>query len=227
MSLFGSSPPGESPGLESNNFGNSRSSLFEDEPPMTKSTTTALFADDDPPSDSPWDMPTPRKQLTRADLVRNLLPPSDVPESYIEAFDTVVGEDGREGRITSGGVAKTLAAARLSADVQARIMGIIGPGDGSGEVTLDRSQFNVLLALIGLAQEGEAASLDGVDERRRSESTYPLYLRLLFSQPKGLCPWPTSSYLIWTSSSSASILNSAWVLCLELEWAPISIRYRN
>ncbi|KXX82509.1 Sorting nexin mvp1 [Madurella mycetomatis] len=168
MSLFGSSPPGESSGPESNNFGNSRSSLFEDEPPMTKSTTTALFADDDPGSDSPWDMPTPRKQLTRADLIRNLLPPSDVPESYIEAFDTIVGEDGHEGRITSGGVARTLAAARLSADAQARIMGIIGPGDGSGEVTLDRSQFNVLLALIGLAQEGEAASLDGVDERRRN-----------------------------------------------------------
>ncbi|GAB1321065.1 Sorting nexin mvp1 [Madurella fahalii] len=168
MSLFGSSPPGESPGLGSNDFGNSRSSLFEDEPPMTKSTTTALFADDDAGSDSPWDMPTPRKQLTRADLIRNLLPPSDVPESYTKAFDTVIGEDGSEGRITSGGVARTLAAARLSADAQARIMGIIGPGDGGGEVTLDRNQFNVLLALIGLAQEGEAASLDGVDERRRN-----------------------------------------------------------
>ncbi|KAK4108925.1 hypothetical protein N656DRAFT_364718 [Canariomyces notabilis] len=172
MSLFGSSPPGESPSLESNNFGNnSRSSLFEDEPPMTRSTSTALFANDDADSDSPWDMPTPRKQLTRADLVRNLLPPSEVPESYIEAFDKVVAEDGSGGRITSAGVARTLAAARLSADAQARIMNIIAPGGGGGgEVALDRNQFHVLLALIGLAQEGEGLSLDGVDERRRINS---------------------------------------------------------
>lgn len=173
MSLFGSSPPGESPGPGSNNFGNGRSALFEDEPPMTRSTTTALFADDDPGSDSPWDMPTPRKQLSRADMIRNLLPASDVPESYIEAFDKVVSEDGSEGRIAAGGVARTLAAARLDADAQAQIMGIVAPGGRGGEVSLDRNQFNVLLALIGLAQEDEAVSLDGVDERRRSEYLAP------------------------------------------------------
>ncbi|KAH6612214.1 hypothetical protein B0J18DRAFT_75993 [Chaetomium sp. MPI-SDFR-AT-0129] len=176
MSLFGSSPSDESPDLHSssNQFGNSRSSLFEDEPPMTRSTTTALFADDDNNgSDSPWDMPPPRKQQTRADVLRSLLPASEVPPSYIDAFDAVAAEeDGRAGagRISNGGVARTLAAAKLGADDQARIMGIVAPGaesDEQEELSLDRNQFNVLLALIGLAQEGEGVSLDGVDERRR------------------------------------------------------------
>ncbi|KAK4154449.1 hypothetical protein C8A00DRAFT_42804 [Chaetomidium leptoderma] len=162
------SSPDESPNLQSSSFADhSRSSLFEDEPPMTKSTSTALFADDDAGSDSPWDMPTPRKQQTRADVIRNLLPASEVPDTYIEAFDTVVAEHGSGGRITAGGIARTLAAAKLGADAQAQIMGLVVPGGGGEEVTLDRSHFNVLLALIGLSQEGEAVGLDGVDERRR------------------------------------------------------------
>ncbi|KAK0623950.1 hypothetical protein B0T14DRAFT_191566 [Immersiella caudata] len=168
MSLFGSSPPEESAPIRSNNFADSRSSLFEDEPPMTKSTTSALFADDDSAQDSPWEgLPTPRKQQTRTDLIRNLLPSSDVPESYIAAFDAVVAEDGSAGRITSGGVARTLAAAKLAADDQARIMGILAPG-GGGDVALNRNEFNVLLALVSLAQEGDSVTLDGIDERRRN-----------------------------------------------------------
>ncbi|KAK4223917.1 putative sorting nexin mvp-1 [Podospora fimiseda] len=167
MSLFGSSPPEPSSSAVGHR---SKSSLFEDdrESPMTKSTTTALFADDDAGSDSPWDMPTPRKQQTRAELIRNLLPSSDVPDSYVEIFDAVVRDDGSDGRVTSGGIARTLAAAKLGADVQARIMAIVVPSGNSEGFTLGRGEFNVLLALIGLAQEGETVSLDAVDERRRS-----------------------------------------------------------
>ncbi|KAJ4417227.1 Sorting nexin mvp1 [Neurospora sp. IMI 360204] len=187
MSLFGSSPPDDSAALNSAKIANtsSRSTLFDNEAPTTRSGS-ALFADDD--DDSPWDLPTPRKQRSRADLIRNLLPSGDVPESYIETFDAVARTEnggGTNGRITAGGVARTLAAAKLGADDQARIMGIIAPtggagsgGDGAngGEATsnssaagldLGRNEFNVLLALIGLVQEGEVASLDGVDERRR------------------------------------------------------------
>ncbi|KAK3334304.1 sorting nexin mvp-1 [Neurospora tetraspora] len=184
MSLFGSSPPDDSAALNSAKIANSsRSTLFDNEAPTTRSGS-ALFADDD--DDSPWDMPTPRKQRSRADLIRNLLPSGDVPESYIETFDAVARTENSgstNGRITAGGVARTLAAAKLGADDQARIMGIIAPtgaggsgGDGAnGEeanssaagLDLGRNEFNVLLALIGLVQEGEVASLDGVDERRR------------------------------------------------------------
>ncbi|KAH7629230.1 hypothetical protein B0T09DRAFT_358218 [Sordaria sp. MPI-SDFR-AT-0083] len=188
MSLFGSSPPDDdSAALNSAKMANNsgRSTLFDNNEPPTARSGSALFADDDDDS-APWDMPTPRKQRSRADLIRSLLPSTDVPESYIETFDAVARTENNSGstngRITAGGVARTLAAAKLGADDQARIMGIIAPasasatgagsgGDGAngGDAGLDlgRNEFNVLLALIGLVQEGEVASLDGVDERRR------------------------------------------------------------
>lgn len=139
---------------------------------MTRSTSDTLFNDDefgDSGRASPWDLPTPRKQQSRADLIRRLLDGVEVPGSYIEAFDNAAQEDGDSGKVTSAGVAKTLAAARLGADDQAQIMGILAPGGSLDPI--GRNEFNVLLALIGLAQGGESVSLDGVDERRRSKSS--------------------------------------------------------
>ena len=167
MSLFGSStPPGDSPSMHSS-FARSRHSLFDDEPAMTRSNSNSLFNDDEAGSGpaSPWDMPTPRKQQSRAELVRSLLPGSDVPESYLETFDIIARTDGSGGRIAPGGVSRILAASKLDVDQQANIMGIVAPS--GGDVTLGRNEFNVLLALIGLAQEDEVVSLDSVDERRR------------------------------------------------------------
>lgn len=141
---------------------------------MTRSTPSTLFNDDDLGSGarSPWDMPTPRKQKSRAELLRSLLASTEVPDSYIEAFDNAVAEDGSNGRVTLAGITKTLAAAKLNADDQARIASIIGSDDDN--VSLGRNEFNVLLAMIGLAQEGEVVSLDGVDERRHSKSQFAL-----------------------------------------------------
>ncbi|KAF4977955.1 hypothetical protein FZEAL_5603 [Fusarium zealandicum] len=167
MSLFGSSPTDDSPVMGSSSSPAPRggSGLFDNES-ASKPSSNSLFADDDDSGHgSPWDMPTPRKQQSRAELIRNLLPAGDVPDSYIETFDTVVREDGSNGRVTSGGIAKLFATARLGADAQARVMSLVAPN--GGDVTLERSEFNVLLALMGLAQEGEVVSLDGVDERRR------------------------------------------------------------
>ncbi|RGP79231.1 sorting nexin mvp-1 [Fusarium longipes] len=164
MSLFGSSPTEDSPDLSSS--GPARrggTGLFDNE--TAPKSSNSLFADDDDSHDSPWDMPTPRKQQSRADLIRNLLSGSDVPDSYIETFDTVVREDGSGGQVTPGGIAKLFATARLGADAQARIMSLVAPG--GGDIKLGRNEFNVLLALVGLAQEGEIISLDGVDERRK------------------------------------------------------------
>ncbi|KAM9879745.1 hypothetical protein VD0002_g3188 [Verticillium dahliae] len=166
MSLFGTSPTEESPGISAT--GAPSNSLFDEGHPSNKSNSS-LFADDDFSGDgggSPWDMPTPRKQKTRADVLRTLLPTSDAPDSYIDTFDTVVQEDGSNGRVNASGVAKVFAAARLGADEQASIMAIIAPN--GNDVAVGRNEFNVFLALIGLAQEGEAISLDGVDERRRN-----------------------------------------------------------
>lgn len=172
MSLFGSSPPSDDPPLGNTTMGRSRNSLFDEDGPMTRSTSDTLFDDHDVAdrAASPWDMPTPRKQQSRADLVRSLLAGSDVPDAYIEAFDHALREDGSGGggKVTTAGVSRTLAAAQLGADDQARIRGILAPG--GQESDLGRDAFNVLLALIGLAQEGEDLTLDHVDERRRSKS---------------------------------------------------------
>ena len=155
--------------MSTNDFQRSRSSLFEDEPAMTKSTSSALFQDDDSGAPSPWDMPTPRKQLSRADLIRSLLSSADVPDSYVETFDTLLGEHDDAGRISSAGITRALAAARLGADEQARINSIIAPAGENTDGSLGRAEFNVFLALVGLAQQGETISLDSVDEHRRSE----------------------------------------------------------
>lgn len=148
----------------------SRSSLFNDDDhgSVTRSTSDTLFNEDDDDR-SPWDMPTPRKQQSRADVLRGLLAGVQVPDSYIEAFDDVLARDGGSTSrlVTSAGIAKTLAAAKLDADQQVRIMNILAPS--GGDLSLGRDEFNVLLALIALAQEGETVSLDSVDERRRSK----------------------------------------------------------
>lgn len=188
MSLFGDSPT-ETP-LALNR---SRISLFDDEI-MTKSQGNSLFQDDDPSnttpggtgtgSDSPWAFPTPRKQQSRAEMVRSLLPAgADVPDAYVDTFDAVLrsGDDGEgvstaSGKVGAQGIARTLASAKLGVEDQARIMTVLSPGGGvagagssGGELAFGRAEFNVLLALIGLAQEGETVSLDSVDERRRSK----------------------------------------------------------
>lgn len=158
MSLFGDSPPGESPPP-------SRSrTLFSDD---DAAKSSSLFDDGDDGTSSPWDAPTPRRK-SRADLVRSLLRPSDVPASYIEVFDKVLEEDDGAslGKVGPAGVRRVFASARVSAEMRDEILGIVGAGDG-GEI--GRNEFNVLLALVALAQEGERPSLDAVDERRGGE----------------------------------------------------------
>lgn len=173
---LGSSPPGQGGGGGGAGGAGGAGGLFDDEPASGRNSSS-LF-DDGSGASSPWDMPTPRKQQSRAELIRNLLPASDVPESYIETFDAVVREDGHEGQVTASGIAKLFAVARLDADAQARIMSLVAPG--GSDVSLSRNEFNVVLALIGLAQEGDIISLDGVDERRKSESR-PIYTHSPFA----------------------------------------------
>lgn len=169
----------------------SRASLFEEDDAgsLTRSTSDTLFNDDDDDR-SPWDMPTPRKQQTRAELLRSLLAGVQVPDSYVRAFDSALAQDRTGGRtVTPGGIAKILAAAKLDADHQVRIMSILAPS--GGDVSLGRDEFNVLLALIALAQEGEPMSLDSVDERRRSKCLPTLSRRLSVSRlPSSLLLFP-------------------------------------
>lgn len=161
MSLFGSSP--DEPAAVA---AKSRHSLFDDEPSPAPGSRSSLFADDDGPGSSPWGM-TPKK-AARGELIKSLLPASSVPDSYVDTFDDVLkGGDNVGGKISAAGVAKVLSAAKLGADDQSRIMNLITSGGQLED--LGRNEFNVLLALIGLAQEHEDITLDGVDERRRSQ----------------------------------------------------------
>ena len=208
MSLFGTSPPEQpaDPSMHSS-FARSRHGLFDDDGGNMRANSDHLFdtdddegaghangnnnnnsrsnGHDDDDGGSPWDMPSPRKKKTRAELLRSLLPAADVPESYMDAFDAAVSEDaGGNGKtVSAGGVARALAAAKLDADSQAAVMNVISPSEGSGAgeaLALGRNEFNVLLALIGLAQEGEVVSLDGVDERRRSELPHLFFSSAVF-----------------------------------------------
>ncbi len=178
MSLFGASPDESSPAPVSK----SRLSLFDDEPSPAPGSKSSLFADDDSaPGSSPWDMPTPKK-AARGELVKNLLPAADVPDSYIDIFDNLLKNgDGYGGKISTAGVTRVLSAGKIGADDQSRIVSIISGGRQLSDLT--RNEFNVLLALIGLAQEHEDITLDSVDERRRSEymSLNTLTLQMLIS----------------------------------------------
>ena len=162
MSLFGDESDEPAPAASK-----SRLSLFDDEPSPAPGSKSSLFADYEPGA-SPWGMPTPKK-AARGELIQTLLPASDVPDSYIDTFDDVAkGADSVGGKISVNGIARVLSAANLGADDQSRIVNVVTSG---GQLTdLTRNEFNVLLALIGLAQEHEDITLDGVDERRKSKS---------------------------------------------------------
>lgn len=169
MSLFGSSPPETTPEAHT------KSSLFDDEGKAGNDSGSGLFQDDGAHGDSPWDMPTPKKG-GKTDLVKTLLPGSDVPESYIEAFDGLANSDYKteRGQFSITGARKLFEGTRLNTE---KILGLVTGGKDA--VALGRNEFNVLMALIGLAQEGEEATLDGVDERRKSKtwSTRTLHAR--------------------------------------------------
>ena len=165
MSLFGSSPDDSS--LSAAPTRDQKSSLFDDEQRPSTKSGNSLFDDEGAKKDSPWSMPTP-KRASNSELVKTLLPAPDVPESYIDAFDTLVdsGYEADGGKIGIAGVKKIFEGSSVDAFSQDKILKLVTGGQGNA---LGRSEFNVLLALIGLSQESEDASLDSVDERRKSE----------------------------------------------------------
>ena len=120
----------------------------------------------------------PPKKAARRNLLKALLPATDVPESYVDAYDkTIQLGDGIGTGIGLTGIKKILESSGLNPALQAQVLNQVVPGGQEGASGLSRNEFNVLLALIGLGQEGEDATLDGVDERKRSEFS--------LSNPKG------------------------------------------
>lgn len=177
MSLFGTSPE-DSPLASS--IQRSKASLFADEPPYGSNTgnaSSSLFADDDS-SGSPWMSNNANKRTSKEEIVKTLLPDSDVPETYIDAYDLVLSAGDRVGTgvgLTS--IREILSGSGLSATDQAKILNLVISGDSDSSNGLGRGEFSVLLALVGLAQEGEDLTFDAVDDRRKSE----LALKLVYS----------------------------------------------
>ena len=166
MSLFGSSP--DESGLSAAPAqSNHKSSLFDDQETGQSKGGSTLFNDDVAEQESPWSMPTPRKG-GKADLVKTLLPANDVPESYIDAYDSFSESDYNveSGKISLDGARKLVESTSIGKAEQDEIIKLVTGGQGH---PLGRGELNVLLALIGLSKEGEELSLDAVDERRRSE----------------------------------------------------------
>lgn len=146
-----------------------QSSLFSDEPALGAASSSSLFADDHA-SDSPWNIPA-SKRTARHELVKTLLPATDVPESYIDAYDLLLNSGHKVGSgVGLTGVRELLSSSGLNAADQAKVLDLVVPGQQENPNGLGRGEFNVLFALVGLAQEGEDLTLDAVDERRKSKS---------------------------------------------------------
>ncbi|KAI9375603.1 sorting nexin mvp1 [Aspergillus egyptiacus] len=167
MSLFGTLPDDFS---ASDSARLSKSSLFSDEPPFGTASahlgSSSLFDDDE--LNSPWNTNNTIKRASRQQLVKTLLPESDVPDSYIDAYDlTLSGGDRSSTGVGLTSVREILSGSGLTATDQAKILNLVLSGDTDRSHGLGRGEFNVLLALIGLAQEGEDLTFDTVDERRK------------------------------------------------------------
>ena len=143
-----------------------KSSLFEDDTSKSKTTAaSSMFGDSaaDVDDSSPWGF-TPSKKSGaggRGSLVKNLLADADVPDVYVDSFDGL-----QSGGFVEAGEARAfLGRCAIRGQKEAQVWDI---ASNRGESTrLGRGEWSVLLALVGLAQEGEELSLDAVDERRR------------------------------------------------------------
>ncbi|GCB23400.1 sorting nexin mvp1 [Aspergillus awamori] len=214
MSLFGTSPE-DSPLASSTQ--RSKASLFADEPPYGSNTgnaSSSLFADDDS-SGSPWMSNNANKRTSKEEIVKTLLPDSDVPETYIDAYDLVLSAGDRVGTgvgLTS--IREILSGSGLSATDQAKILNLVISGDSDSSNGLGRGEFSVLLALVGLAQEGEDLTFDAVDDRRKKlpvpKSSYLDALRAkqesatpVQSQDRPATPPPSSAPLREPSSTQS------------------------
>lgn len=165
MSLFGTSPEEPSAATSAQR---SKTSLFADESAGGSSSLFADDGDDSPPT--PFNQNNSAKRTSRRDLVRTLLPATDVPETYVDAYDLILNSGDRVGSgvgLTS--IREILSSSGLSASDQGRIFNLVVSADHETSGELGRTEFNVLLALIGLAQEDEDLSFDAVDDRRKSE----------------------------------------------------------
>lgn len=99
---------------------------------------------------------------------------SNLPPAYAQVYERVIIEypaGGFGSGISVAGVKRVLDEAGLGEDegagrrIKESVVGISGIGV---EASIGKAEFNVLMAMIGLAQEGKEVSIDEVDDRRKS-----------------------------------------------------------
>jgi sorting nexin-8 len=143
-----------------------KASLFDDDNTQKpdRPSTSSMFADSssvaDNDTNSPWGF-TPKKSAGRGNPVKTLLANADVPDLYIDTFDAAAQGNSR---VDAQHCRQLLRESRVSPADQSQIWKIVS--GGADIAAFERGEFNVLLALIGLAQEGEELGLDAVDDRR-------------------------------------------------------------
>ncbi|TQS38255.1 hypothetical protein Golomagni_01245 [Golovinomyces magnicellulatus] len=154
MSLFGTSPPGS---VESA-ISKSQNSLFDDDfsivTPVPKSF---LFSGNDNISSQR------QKKSVRKKAMRNLPQLSLVPKRYDEIFLKKRKHDSINDVIKVDAIINVLAESRLFPQDERLILQKIFQESQPSDLT--RNEFNVMLALIGLAQASEKITLDGVLQR--------------------------------------------------------------
>ncbi|KAF8465330.1 hypothetical protein BDZ91DRAFT_776676 [Kalaharituber pfeilii] len=179
MSLFGNSPPASPRAnplfpddVDHKGGGLGGDILRTSSQPVNVGGGGGLF--DDMGDGDIWALPAPR---SHTGLIKTLLTEanSNLPAAYGEMFERVMADypaGGFAGGISPAGVKRILEEAGLDEDsgTGRRIKEtIIPPGISPGvEVSVGKGEFNVLLAMVGLAQEGEDVSIDGVDDRRKN-----------------------------------------------------------
>ncbi|ODQ55147.1 hypothetical protein SAICODRAFT_17546 [Saitoella complicata NRRL Y-17804] len=133
--------------------------------------TSALFGDDDghrAPSSlfgssadehDPWGLPVPKSRKRRH--VGSLLDGVTLPDIYEQAY--VAANPRPSGILPLSSLRTILDSSHLAPHVLNKLLTLVLPDDGE----IGRGEFVVAMALVGLAQEGEDVTLDGVHERRK------------------------------------------------------------
>ncbi|KAI0999791.1 Sorting nexin [Podosphaera aphanis] len=163
MSLFGKSPE------ESNSAVGSkpRNSLFDDDRispgPSSISKSSSVSEDNAASTSSPWGITSLLKETGQTEDIEALLPETAIPEKYNQIFNSIP-DRGRSynGNINKAGVYMIFSHAKLDKEDEESIQDLIFQGASPSE--LSRDKFNVLLALIGLAQNYSEISLEEVRE---------------------------------------------------------------
>ena len=145
------------------------SSLFDDDAPNLRGSPS-LFADDTSEStgagDSPWSFPTPKK-AARSQLIKTLLPASDVPDLYVDVLDKLLAVD-KDAGINAKVVVGLLRESGIDAGCEGQ-----GPGRrhararAEGEGARPWGGF-CAVGFDRAGPGGDEITIDGVDERRKS-----------------------------------------------------------